>query len=240
MPTEPTNPVDPQPVEPKPARQPRSAQDRKQAREIAAIGQTLSAVIADASAPGLIADSLAEGSFDLAELQRGQSLQVAAARSLSEHLAALGAQDAATKAYGSAQNSLSKLYSTLRGLARSALLKNSDALTALKLDGREPRDLTGLINAVNALLDNAALPAYADRLTRRAVTPAKLQNLRAKLAAFQLADNNQEEAKAAAPRATRRRDEAADALKAWFAEFKAFVKVQFKDQPDVLKSWGLK
>jgi hypothetical protein len=241
MSTEPTDPVDPEPVEPKTSRQPRSPQDQQQAQEIAANGQTLDAVIAGAGTPGPIADALAEGGYALPELQRGQSLQVAAQSSLSAHLAALGAKDAATTAYLSAEKALLSVYTTLRGLARTAFLKNTAALTALGLSGRQPRDnMLGLINAANALLDNAQKPEYADKLNQRAVTAVKLQNLRTKLDALKTADQVQEDSKGAASKATVQRDQSAAALKAWMTEFKAFAKIQFKDQPDVLKSWGLK
>ena len=235
MPTEPTDPV-----EPKPVRQPRSPQDKQQAKEIAADGQTLDAVIADASTPGSIADALAEGGYALPELKRGQSLQATAQASLSAHLAASGAKDAGTKAYLSAEKAFLAVYTTLRGLARTAFLKNTSALTTLGIAGTQPRDMLGLINAANALLDNASKPEYADKLNQRAVTTAKLQNLRTRLDALKAADQVQEDSKGAASKAVVQRDQAAAALKDWLTEFKAFAKIQFKDQPDVLKSWGLK
>jgi hypothetical protein len=235
MPTEPTDPV-----EPKPTRQPRSPQDKQQAKEIAANGQTLDAVIADAGTPGPTINALTEGGYALPELKRGKGLQVTAQASLSAHLAASGAKDAATKAYLSAEKAFLSVYTTLRGLARSAFLKNTSALTTLGVSGTQPRDMLGLINAANALLDNAPKPEYADKLNRRAVTAAKLQNLRTKLDALKAADQVQEDSKGAASKAVVDRDQAAAALKAWMTEFKAFAKIQFKDQPDVLKSWGLK
>lgn len=236
MSTEPTNSLEPKPIEPKPARQPRSPQDKQQAKEIAAAGQTIRAVMADTNSAPL----LAEGGYTTAELTRGLDLHVAAQATLAEHLAAEGAKEAANKAYLAAARTLTATYSKLRGLARSAFLKDSDALTTLGLSGREPRDLGGLLNAADALIRNSSIPAYADKLTRRAVTALKLQDLQTKVAALQEADRLQEDAKAATPKATAQRDQAAAALKAWLIEFKAFAKVQFKDQPDVLKSWGLK
>jgi len=240
MSTEPTDPVDPEPVEPKTSRQPRSPQDKQQAKEIAANGQTLDAVIADVGTPGPIADTLAESGYPLPEIQRGQGLQVVAQASLSAHLAASGAKDAANKAYLSAEKAFLNVYTTLRGLTRTAFLKNTAALTTLGVSGTQPRDMLGLINAANALLDNASKPEYADKLNQRAVTAAKLQNLRTKLDALKAADQVQEDSKGAASKATVQRDQSAAALKAWMTEFKAFAKIQFKDQPDILKSWGLK
>lgn len=236
MTTEPTNPIEPKPVEVKPARLPRSPQDKQQAKDIAAAGQTLRAALADADSAGL----LAEGGYTPAELTRGLDLQIAAQAALAEHLAAEGAKDAANKAYLAAVKTLTAAYSKLRGLARSAFLKDTDALTTLGLSGREPRDLAGLLNAADALIRNSSIPAYTEKLARRAVTAPKLQDLQTKVAALQKADRLQEEAQSVAPKVTARRDQAAANLKAWLIEFKAFAKVQFKEQPDVLKSWGLK
>ncbi len=218
----------------KPAPRPRSAQDKQLAKETAAAGQTIRAVMADTEA----APELAEGGYAALELSRGLALQEAAQEALAERLVADGAQDAATKAYLAAQKALTTTYSKLRGLARSAFLKNTDALTALGLTGREPRDLAGQLNAADALARNGVLPPYADKLAKRGVTAAKLQDLQTKVAALQEADRQQEAAKAATPRATAKRDAAVAALSAWLAEFKTFAKAQFKDRPDILKRWG--
>jgi hypothetical protein len=108
------------------------------------------------------------------------------------------------------------------------------------LTGREPRDLAGQLNAADALARNGVLPPHADKLAKRGVTAAKLQDLQTKVAALKEADRQQEAAKAATPRATAKRDDAVAALSAWLVEFKAFAKVQFKDRPDILKRWGRK
>ncbi len=221
--------------ETKPAPRPRSAQDKQLAKETAAAGQTIRAVIADTEA----ASELAEGGYAALELNRGLALQEVAQEALAERLVADGAQDASTKAYLAAQKSLTTTYSKLRGLARSAFLKNADALKTLGLTGREPRDLAGQLNAADALARNSVLPPYADKLAARGVTAAKLQDLQTKITALQEADRLQEAAKAATPRATAKRDAAITALSTWLTEFKAFAKAQFKDRPDILKRWGL-
>ena len=232
-------PTEPTPTE-KPAPHPRSAQDKKQARDIAAAGQTLRSVIADAGSDQAIGAALTEGGYPVEELQRGLDGQEAAQAALAQHLAVGGSKDAANKAYAAAEKALTTFYLNLRGLARSAFLKDRDALEKLGISGVAPRSLGDLINASETLIRNAPLPLYVDKLTRRGVTAVKLQNLQTRLDALREADRVQEDAKSAVPSATTERNAAAAQLNAWLVEFKAFAKVQFKDQPDVLKRWGIK
>ena len=240
MTMETTVPIEPKPIDAPVARPPRSPQDKAQAAEIIAFGQTLSAVLQAVSTPGPVADALNEGGFREAEIQAGQALQVEASSALADHLAALGAKLTATRVYLAAEKAYTSAYTNLRGLVRSAYLKDSGALTALGVSGTQPRDMENLIRVGDTLLENAVLPDYVVRLGKRGVTAAKLQNFQTKLAALKAADMAQEDAKGASLRATARREQAAAALKAWMIEFKAFAKVQFKDQPDILKSWGIK
>jgi len=223
-----------------PAPQTHSPQDKRQAREIATAGQTIRAIIADAAGNEAIAQSLAEGGYPLPELNHAGTLQEAAQSALAEQLAVGGGKDAANKTYAAAEQSLTTLYLNLRGLARSAFIKDPDSLEKLGIAGSAPRALADLLNACENLIRNAPLPLYADKLTRRGVTADKLQNLQVRLAALQEADRVQEAAKEALPPATAKRNAAAQSLTDWLVEFKAFAKVQFKDQPDLLKRWGLK
>lgn len=219
---------------------PRSPQDKRQAREVAAAGQTIRAVIADLQSDQSIALALAEGSYTSDELKRGLDYQEAAQAALAHHLAVSGAKDTANRIYAAAEKAYIAYFLNLRGLARSAFLKDRDALEKLGIAGIVPRALGDLINAGETLIRNAPLPLYADKLTRRGVTAAKLQNLQARLDDLREADRVQEDAKAAVPSATTQRNTAAAQLNDWLVEFKAFAKVQFKDRPDVLKSWGIK
>jgi hypothetical protein len=240
MSSEPTTPVDPKPIEPKPARQPRSPQDKQQAREIAATGQSIRAVAADAREDPVIGAALTQGGFPLTELQRAGDLHEDAQATLAEHLAVEAIKDEANKTYAAAEKSLTTDYLNLRGLSRSAYLKDRAALENLGISGNAPRSLADLITASELLIRNAPLPLYVAKLTARGVTPARLTALQTRLAALEEADRVQEKALKDVPPVVARRNAAAAALNAWFVEFKAFAKVQFKDRPDLLKRWGLK
>lgn len=225
----PTNPL---PSAPKP---PRSAQDKKLAADLAAAEQLIGNSLADTEAAPL----LAEGGYNSQELNNGLALHQTALTAFVTRQTADGAQDAATKAFTVADKAAHKTYTTLRELGRSPFLKDSAALTALGLSGREPRDLQNFLTAGDAFVRAAANPLYSAKLTARGVTAAKLQDLQAKIDALRLADRQQEAAKTATPAATAKRDQAATALFNWLSEFKAFAKAQLKDRPDISKRLGI-
>ena len=77
-------------------------------------------------------------------------------------------------------------------------------------------------------------------LAKKGVTAVKLADLGAKLDALEAANQAQEDAKAAAGKALAQRNASAQLVFDWVAEFRMFAKAEFKDQPDVLKRWGLK
>jgi hypothetical protein len=226
------HPTDPLPPAPKP---PRSAQDKKLAADLAAAEQLIGNALADTEAAPL----LAEGGYTAQELNAGLALHQAALTAFVTRQTADGAQDSATKAFAAADKAAHKTYTTLRELGRSAFLKDSAALTALGLSGREPRDLQNFLTAADAFVRSATNPLYSAKLTARGVTAAKLQDLQAKLDALRLADRQQEAAKTATPAATSKRDRAAKSLFDWQSEFKAFAKAQLKDRPDISKRLGV-
>ena len=224
-------------VLPEPASTPktRAAQDKKLTNDCAAAGQTIRAVMADTE----VTAELAEGGYPSEELSNGLGLQKDLEDALAARQAADGAETAANRAYKTTDRALRAAYSTMRGLARSAFLKDPAALAALGLAGREPRDMEQIMGAVDRLIKNAPLPDYAAKLTRRGVTTAKLQSLQDKLEALQEADRVQEAAKSATPLVTATRDATARVLFDWLVEFKAFARAQFKERPNILKRWGI-
>ncbi|MFN8598525.1 MAG: hypothetical protein U0559_20370 [Anaerolineae bacterium] len=149
-------------------------------------------------------------------------------------------QAGATAAFRAAEKSARGLYRKLRGYGKAVFLKDPQGRAALGLDGREPADFQNFIGAAARLVDEGLKPPYAERLARKTVTAAKLQDLRARLDALQATKQAQINAIEAVPRATAVRDAAAQDLFAWFAEFKAFSLVQLQERPDILKRLSLK
>ena len=163
-------------------------------------------------------------------------LQVEALNKFAARQAADGAKSAATTAVQIAEKNAWTLFTKDRDLSRSAFLKDPAARKALGLSGRAPQSLDELITAARTLVkEGQSNQVYAARLASKAVTPAKLAQLSTAVDALVEANLAQEAALAAAPQATKERDLAYQALKAWMSEYRAFAKAQFKDRPDVLK-----
>ena len=173
-------------------------------------------------------------------LQQLLDLHDAAVAAVTARQLADGAQIDATKAFKLADKAGRKVFTRTRQAARAPFLRDSAALTALGLSGREPDKLADLFTATDKLLLAAQDPAYAPKLTARGVTSAKLADLKAKMDALKEADRLQEAAIAAVPKATAARDQAVDAFFAAFNEYKAAAAVQLADHPEIRKRLGLK
>ena len=210
-----------------------AAQDRRIAKDIALTEQQAQAAMAEVEG----AAQLAEGGYT-PDLFRTVllPLQVEALNTFAVRQAADGAQTAATAAVKSADKNLRDFHTKQRELGRSAFQKDSAARQTLGLDGRAPRTQAELITASRTLIkvagDNSA---YAARLASKAVTAAKLTRLGELVDVLEAANLAQEAALAAAPKATRDRNAAYQAMKDWMTEYRAFAKAQFKDRPDILK-----
>jgi hypothetical protein len=219
------------PSEPKPAPKPRSPQDKKLANDIALAERQIKTALANAEAGPLLAD----GGFTPDELNNGLGLQRAAFEAFVARQEADGAQVAATRAFKEADKAARKTYTKLRGFARTAVMKDAAARAALGLSGREPTDLQNFLIAAEALVTQGAKPEFATLLAKKTVTAAKLEDLKTKLDALKAADQAQEAAKSAVPKATQARDDAAKVLFEWLSGYEAFVRMQFQDRPDIAK-----
>lgn len=228
---------EPKPIEPAKTPKSRNAQDKKMENDLIAINQTLRASVADAEA----GPQLAEGGYSVTELNRVLTdLYPPAYNGFVNRQDADANQAGASAAYKAAEKSTRTFYRKLRGFAKSAFLKDPQGRVALGLEGREPVDFQNFIAAANRLVDEGLKSTYAEKLARKTVTAAKLQDLRARLDTLLATKQAQTDAIEAAPRATAVRDAAVKALFDWYAEFKAFALVQFQDRPDILKRLGLK
>ena len=191
--------------------------------------------MADEEAAPLLADI----NYGKESLQQLLDLHDAAVAAVTARQLADGEQTAATKNFNLADKAGRKAFTRTRQAARAPFLRDSAALTALGLSGREPDKLADLFTATDKLLLAAQDPAYAPKLTARGVTPAKLTDLKTKMDALKEADRLQEIAIAATPKATAARDQAADAFFAAFSEYKAAATVQLADYPEIRKRLGL-
>ncbi len=206
-----------------------SPQDKKLANDIALAGQMMETALADAEAAPL----LSEGGYTPEKLNEILTLQKAAQKDFIARQQADGDQKAASTAFKQADKAARKLFTSLRGFARTAVMRDAAAKTALGLSGTAPKDLQNFIVAAEALADRGADPQYAARLAAKTVTAVKLQALKAKVEDLKAADRAQKAAIEAVPRATAKRDASAKVLFDALVEYKAFARQQFKDRRDI-------
>ncbi len=225
----------PTPVDQEPPRK-QSPQDKKMLEKLGQSAITVRNSMADAEAAPLLTDI----GYGPEALKNLLDLHDAAVAAVTARQLADGAQSSATKAFKLADKAGRKLFTRVRAAARAPFLRDSAALTALGLSGREPDALGDLFTATDKLLLAAQNPAYAPKLATRGVTPKKLAELKTAIDALREADRLQNSAIAAAPKATTARDQAADAFFAAVNEFKAAANVQLADYPEIRQRLGLK
>ena len=173
--------------------------------------------------------------YTAARMNEGKQLYDKAFNGVNAQIAAAGAQRDATASTNMAQTTAQKAYQDLSQVARAAFGKDKTRLAALGLTGTMPHTTSGFITAAYALFDNALKVEEIQKLLATyGYDPAKLQSERAKIAAFESANQAQEAAKGAAHQATREQDAALAALRDWLAQYLRIAKVALRDKKDLL------
>ncbi len=172
--------------------------------------------------------------FTTAKLNEGKKLYDAALAAVNAQSLASGAQQDATSALETARKSAHDAYQALARVARASLPKAG--LAALGLEGGEPRGTAGFLAAAYTLFDNAgkqpALAGFGYDATRLAAE-------RAKITAYDTANQKQEAAKGAAQQSTRQQDAALQSLAAWVAQYLKIARVALRDKPQLLEKLGV-
>ena len=204
--------------ESKPVSSPRSAQDRKMEKDIIGAEQLARILPTETD----LAAELAEGG---SPDRTGAVFSITAAGPGRLYRSRRGRGDTKNRHQNlqSADKSARAAYSKLRGLGKSAFMKDPEGRQFVGLDGREPDSLPNFIGAARNLANSGSRPGYAEKLAKKGVTAARLADLSAKLDALEAADAAQEAAKAAAPKARVKRDASAQEISDWIAEFKTFA-----------------
>ena len=194
-----------------------------------AIGNSLS----DAEIQSLVA----EFGYPEAKLGAGNILHDAALTAVNASKAVAGAQQQSTQALAQAEKTARDAYQALAKVARAVFIKDKAQLAALGLTGAAPKDTAGFLAAAYALFDNAqSVPALADY----GYEDSKLRSERAKIAACDSANQNQEAAKGAAQQAAREQDAALKALDEWTAQYLKIAKVALRGKRQLLEKLGVR
>jgi hypothetical protein len=197
---------------------------------------TISNTLADAELQARVAGF----GYTVEKLAAGRQLYDRALAAVSAQAAAAGAQQQATAHLRAADAIARDAYQALAQVARAAFAKDKAQLAGLGLTGRMPRTTAAFLAAAYTLFDNArgvadlqaALAAYG-------YDPARLTGERAKIAAFDTANQAQEAAKGAAQQATHDQKAALAALTDWLVEYRKIARVALRDQPQLLEKLGV-
>ena len=147
-----------------------------------------------------------------------------------------GAQQESSRILAQAEKSARDAYQSLAKVARAVFLKDKAQLNALGLNHNMPLGTAGFLAAAYTLFDNArTLSALADY----GYNSVKLQSERAKIAAYDTANQQQEAAKGAAQQSTREQDSALQALNDWTAQYLKIAKVALSGKPQLLEKLGV-
>ena len=192
--------------------------------------------IANSLADAEIQSLVAAYGYAPAKLNEGQALYDGALAAVTAQKAAAGAQLQATQEMAAAEVAARDAYQALAKVARAIFQGDKARLTALGLNGAAPRATATFLAAAAALFDNAVgAPTLADY----GYDGERLAAERAKIAAFDLANQGQEAAKGAAQQATREQDAALTSLDAWRAQYIKIARVALRGKKQLLEKIGV-
>jgi hypothetical protein len=174
--------------------------------------------------------------YPATRLNEGKTLYDAALLAVSAHKSAEGSQKQTTQDLEKAENSARDAYQALAQVARAVFKEDRARLTALGLQGSAPESTAGFLAAAAALFDNAG---SAPTLASHGYVAARLTSERAKIAAFDLANQKQEAAKGATQQASREQLAALTTLDAWRAQYIKIARVALRGKPQLLEKIGV-
>lgn len=168
------------------------------------------------------------------KLGEGRLLFEVARAAVSAQETAAGAQLEASNTLESARRAAFDAYQGLAKVARATF--SPAALSGLGLQGEMPRGTSAFLTAAGTLFDNApASPALADF----GYSPERIADEKAKIEAFNQANQKQEIAKGVAQQATVEQDEALAALNKWAAQYLKIARVALRGKAQLLEKIGV-
>lgn len=183
---------------------------------------------------------VAGNGYTAEKMNEGKALYDKAQNSVNAQIAASGAQYQSTAQLKIAEANAQDAYQALAKVARAVFVRDSARLAALGLTGTMPRTTAGFITAGYAVFDNALNVAeIKSALNAYGYDEAKLQSERAKIAAYDSANQAQESAKGTAQQSTRDQDDALAAMNDWLAQYIKIAKVALRDKQQLLEKIGV-
>jgi predicted pyridoxine 5'-phosphate oxidase superfamily flavin-nucleotide-binding protein len=177
--------------------------------------------------------AVAQFGYTTAKLNAGKRLYDTALAAVNAQNSGKGDQKAATADLKAKEKDARDAYQAAAKVARATLDK--DGLAKLGL-GKEPRGTAGFIQAGYTLFDNAA---DSGLLADFGYDADRLAAERAKIEAFDQANQAQEMAKGAAQQATQDQDAALAAMNDWVAQYLKIAKVALRGKKQLLEKIGV-
>jgi len=172
--------------------------------------------------------------YTTAKLNKGKALYTTALEAVNATKGGRGSQKGATAALKAAKKDAHDAYQALAQVARAGL--SPADLEALGLIDKEPRETSNFIAAGYTLFDNAlTVPA----LTEFGYEADRLAAERAKIEAYDQANQTQEAAKGTKQQATAEKDVALAALNDWVAQYLKIARVALRGKPQLLEKIGI-
>ncbi len=205
-------------------------------KPVVTIAQQLNAAqlaIANSLADPEIKAAVAQFGYTTAKLNKGKALYDAALAAVNAQKSGKGSQKDATAQLKAALTDARDAYQALTKVARATLSKEEQAGLGLS---KEPRGTAAFIQAGYTLFDNAGdIAALADF----GYDADKLAAERAKIEAYDQANQAQEMAKGSAQQATQDQDAALAAMNDWVAQYVKIAKVALRGKKQLLEKIGV-
>lgn len=178
--------------------------------------------------------AVAQYGYTTTKLNAGKKLYDTALAAVNAQKSGRGNQKTATADLKAKEKDARDAYQAAAKVARAALDK--DGLAKLGLAGKEPRGTAGFITAGYTLFDNAA---ESGLLAEFGYDADRLAAERAKIEAFDQANQAQEMAKGAAQQATQDQEAALKAMNDWVAQYLKIAKVALRGKKQLLEKIGV-
>lgn len=200
------------------------------AAELNAAQVAINNTLGDAEIKALVADF----GYTTAKLNKGKGLYTAALEAVNATKGGRGGQKGATAALKAAKFDAHDAYQSLAQVARASL--SPEDLETLGLTDKEPRGTAKFIAAGYALFDNALTVAA---LAEFGYAADRLAAERAKIEAYDQANQTQEAAKGTKQQTTAEKDVALADLNQWVAQYLKIAKVALRGKPQLLEKIGI-
>lgn len=173
-------------------------------------------------------------------LAEGEKL-LAAAKSLDAvQKKEYGEQYQATEQQNAQREKLNTVYIMHLQLARIAFAEDAAAFTGLQLGGTRKESLSGSIAQMATFYTNLlANNAWQQSLAKFNIQKQQLDAAQQELQKLQAAYSSQMKETGEAQKATQKRDEAVDALQAWFGPFVKVARIALGNNPQMLEMLGV-